>query len=126
MATQQVFHATNVVVPAAPPTFWAPSTAGSAVPSGGLQWQLLIDSAGYAAGSSADLTVEYQYSGVWVSDVSAGGFSLGTISSLHGPTTVNSLASSIGVRANPYPARVRLRVDRIPAGTLASITVNIS
>lgn len=125
MAVQQVFHVTNVVVPAAPPTVFAPNSSGAAVPAGGISWTLLVDSAGYSAGSSADMTVQYQYGGVWTDDVGVTGFTLGTFTGKTGPTTVNSVNSSIGISANPYPSNVRLKIDRIPAGTIASITVNV-
>ena len=127
-----VFNVTNVVVPAAPPTFFAPSSAGVAVPAGATGWSLFVDSTGYSAGSSASMTVQYQYSGVWVNDVGVSGFTMGSYTNGKGVvTSVNSLNSSIGSfdntghRIGPYPDRVRLQIDQITAGTIASITVNV-
>lgn len=121
-----VSHRTNVSVPTTPPTHYYPNQTGDAIPAGGLHWSLAIDSSGYPAGSSADLAVEYEYSGVWQQDVVVTGFTLGSYTDRHGTTTINTIASSIGVNANPYPSNGRIRIDRIDAGTIASITLSVT
>lgn len=124
---QTAFTATNVHVAAAPPTVFLPSSNGAVVPVGGLSWQLAVTSSLYAAGSAADMAIEYEYSGVWRQDVAVGGFTLGPYTDRHGNvTSTNFVNSSIGSNANPYPSNVRLRVDSIPAGTLDSVTLTIN
>lgn len=120
-----VSQRTNVVVPVSPPTHFYPNATGDAIPAGGLSWTLAVDSSGYSPGDTADLAIEYQYSGVWVQDVAVGGFTLGTFTGKSGPTSINTINSSIGINANPYPARGRIRIDRMPAGTVASITLSV-
>lgn len=120
-----VSQRTNVAVPTTPPTHYYPNQTGDAIPAGGVSWTLTIDSSGYPNGSSADLAIEYEYNGVWQEDVSVGGFTLGSYTGKLGTTTINTLASSIGVNANPYPSHGRIRIDRIDAGTIASITLSI-
>jgi len=118
---------TNVVVPAVPPSIFYPNSTGDAVPAGGTSWKLTVDSALFSAGSTADLTVQYQYAGVWVDDAGVGGFTLGPRTDVKTglTTTLNNLTSSIGSNANPYPDRGRIRVDSCPAGTISSITLEI-
>jgi hypothetical protein len=111
-----VSQRTYVDLPGAPPVQYYPDEMGDAIPPGGARWQLLVDSAGYPEGSSADLALEYQYDGMWLQDTIVGGFELGS---------VNWLRSSIGAMAMPYPSHARVRVDRLDAGTLASVTLEI-
>lgn len=117
----------NVHVPTAPPQFfWPNGTLGAAVPSGGLNWELVVTSSKFPTGSSCDLTVQYQYSGgVWQDDVGAGGFTLGPYLLKGVLTSTNGIGSSIGVGASPYPTHARLRVDACPAGTLDLLSVTV-
>lgn len=121
-----VSQRTNVAVPTTPPTHFYPNSNGDAIPAGGLRWQVTVVSSLYPQGSSADLTVQYQYSGVWQDDASVGGFTLGQYNDKNGnPTNTNTLSSQIGVTANPYPDRGRIRIDRIDSGTLDSVTLEV-
>jgi len=196
MAVQQVFRATNVVVPVAPPVFFAPDSTGIVVPAGGSGWNCVVDSAGYTPGSSATFTVQFERSGVWKDDIQAIGFTLGpysrgflvtAVTNTNHPTittnkphtlqagdsviiagvlgavgvngtwsvlaapstttftintgapgvytsggtidatvTINNFgSSSIGTQGDAYPDNIRLRVDSVPSGTLAAITLNL-
>jgi hypothetical protein len=121
-----VSQRTNVSVPASPPAHFYPNSNGDPIPAGGVRWRVTVDSASYAAGSTADFTVQYQYNGVWQDDLGVSGFTLGSRTDKFGNVvTTNNLGSKIGVTANPYPDRGRIRIDVMPAGTADSITLEI-
>jgi hypothetical protein len=121
-----VSQRTNVNVPVSPPVHFYPNSNGDPIPAGGVRWRVTVDSASYAAGSTADFTVQYQYNGVWQDDAGVGGFTLGSRTDKLGNTvTTNTLSSQIGVTATPYPDRGRIQIDSMPAGTVDSITLEI-
>lgn len=182
----------NVHLAVAPPSYNVPNTNGAAVPAGLTSWDMTVVSSRYAAGSSADLAVEYLYGGSWIQTEFVGGFPLGpyacdgggvvgvtdtvnptisvadrspvdvgwtvTISGVQGATGVNGtwtvasvldstnftitaaapgvytgggsvttatglLHSNVQLFGEPYPTRVRLRIDRVASGTLDSVVL---
>lgn len=143
MATQTVFNQNNVVLPAAPPTYYAPSPAGVAVPAGKTAWELLFDTTGLTPGQLlVNVTLEYQRAAQWTDK--AGfvhpanewlpdmGADLRTGPQGKTGSPIARMASSIGavgpggVMVEPYPSNARFRVDQCPGWTVPNIKLNLS
>jgi hypothetical protein len=123
MAIVQVSHRINVPVTAAPPSYFVPNATGDPVPSGAASWNIVVDSPAYASGLSADFAIEGLRGGVWVQETITKGFGLGSF--INDDTKLATTINTSVVGPFPdAPTMMRLRMDRIPAGVLASITIN--
>ena len=127
MTLTQILSAQNVAIAAAPPSEFLPDSNGIVLTStAALGYQVETNSPGYSSGSSADLFVEVRLKAgnVWKQVGGAGGYTLGQYidSDSHLSVTTNhfSFTAQAGLRGH---TRARVRVDRVPAGTIATVTV---
>lgn len=127
-----VFTASNVSIAAAPPSYYLPNAAGSAVPLQGTRGDLAVDLGGsIPSGQSFAFVLEKQVDGIWSDDATAdmttGPYTLKGVT-----TTVNHLrfeilaTDSAGNPVGTRPARWRIRVDRSGAWTIPSVTLSTS
>ena len=122
MAITDIFQASNVVMAAAPPSYVEPDANGIGVTGSALGYRVTIDSPLYANGSTADVAIELRAPGnVWNQIASVGGLPLGSHVD-DGVTTTQSILEFTITNGVSNHNAVRLRVDRIPAGTISTVT----
>ena len=113
-STVTLFTANTVHMQTAPPTYDEPNSTGFTLPAGLTSWTLSVQSSKYAAGSSADLGVEYLYGSTWVQVASVGGFTLGAYSCDGGGIT--------GVTNTPNPTITTADIDTLVVGQPITIS----